>query len=42
MNLTNFDLNTQKTQKFALSEVTKYIMFDLEKYRGVVFYESKV
>ena len=39
-NLVNFDLSTQKSQKtWTLNSFcTKHIMFDLKKYRGVIFY----
>ena len=37
-NLTNFDPSTRKSHKFALGFFwTKYIMFELKKYRGVLF-----
>ena len=38
-NLTNFKLSTQKTQKFTLMGLllTKYIMFEMSKYRGIIF-----
>ena len=40
-NLTNFDLSTRKSQKkfFMGSFLAKYILFELEKYRGVNFHE---
>ena len=40
-NLMNFDPRTQKSQKFTLSwaafDQIIYIMFELKKYRGVMF-----
>ena len=38
-NSTNFDSSTWKPQKFTLMGCfwPKYIMFDLKKYRGVMF-----
>ena len=41
-NLTNFDLSTRKSQKiFTLmgSFWAKYILFELKKYRGVIFHD---
>ena len=43
-NLTNFDLSTQKDSKFFTlmgSFWAKYILFELKKYRGVIFYENE-
>ena len=43
-NLTNFDLSTWKSQKiFTLmgSFWAKYILFELKKYRGVIFHETE-
>ena len=43
-NLTNFDLSTRKSQKiFTLmgSFWAKYILFELKKYRGVIFHETE-
>ena len=37
-NFMNFDQSTRKSQKFALgSFYSKYIIFQLRKYRGVMF-----
>ena len=40
----NFDLRTQKSQKFTLSWAfwPIYIIFELKKYRGVIFHDTKV
>ena len=43
-NLTNFDLSTRKSQKiFTLmgSFWAKYILFELKKYRGVIFHDTE-
>ena len=42
-NLANFDLSTQKSQKYTLWLVfcAKYITFDIKKYRGVIFHETE-
>ena len=43
-NLTNFDLSTQKSQKsFILigSLWPKYILFELQKYRGIIFCDTE-
>ena len=43
-NLTNFDLNTQKSQKtFILmgSFCAKYILLELKKYKGVIFHGTE-
>ena len=41
-NLTNFDPSTQTSQNLHLGSFrTKYIMFELKKYRGVIFYENE-
>ena len=42
-NLVKFDSSTQTSQKFALwlvPIVKKYLMFDLKKYRRVIFYDT--
>ena len=42
-NLTNFDLRAQKSQTFSLmgSLWANYILFELKKYRGVIFHETE-
>ena len=43
-NLTNFDLSTWKSQKvFDLMDSfwAKYILFELKKYRGIIFHETE-
>ena len=43
-NLTNFDPSTRKVSKiFILMGFfsAKYILFELEKYRGVIFHETE-
>ena len=44
-NLTNFDSCTWKSQKFSfyrvLFEQSIYILFELKKYRGVIFHETE-
>ena len=42
-NLKNFDLSTRKSKKFVLigSLWQKYIMFELQKYRGVIFRDTE-
>ena len=41
-NLTKFDPSTQTSQNLHLGSFwTKYIMFELKKYRGVIFYENE-
>ena len=39
-NLANFDSSTQKFQKFTLQWVGFEQMFELKKYRGVIFYDT--
>ena len=39
-NLANFDSSTQKFQKFTLQWVGSEQMFELKKYRGVIFYDT--
>ena len=43
-NLTNFDPSTQKVSKIFIlmgSFWAKYILFELKKYRGVIFHETE-
>ena len=42
-NLTNFDLNTRKSNTFTLmgSFWGKYKLFELKEYRGVIFHETE-
>ena len=42
-NLTNFDLSTKVLKIFPLIDSfwAKYILFELKKYRGVIFYETE-
>ena len=43
-NLTNFDPSTQKVSKISTlmdSFSAKYILFELKKYRGVIFHETE-
>ena len=43
-NLTNFDLSTQKSQRFYTlmgSFWVKYILFELKKQRGVIFLDTE-
>ena len=42
-NLTNFDLKTRKSKKFVLigSFWSRYMMLELQKYRGVIFHDSE-
>ena len=42
-NFTNFDPNTRKCKKFVLigSLWRKYILFEIQKYRGVIFHDSE-
>ena len=43
-NMVNFYLSTQKSQKiytFIGSLHEKYVMFDLKKYRGVIFHDTR-
>ena len=42
-NFTNFDPSTWKSKKFVLigSLWPKYILFELQKYRGVIFYDTE-
>ena len=43
-NFTNFDLSTRKSQKFftlIVSFWAKYILFELKKYRGVIFHKTE-
>ena len=43
-NFVNFDSSTQKSQKictFSGPFCAKYITFDLKKYRGVIFHDTK-
>ena len=43
-NLTNFDLNTQKSQKIFIlmgSFCAKYILLELKKYKGVIFHGTE-
>ena len=43
-NLVNFDPSTQKVSKICTligSYCAKYLMFDLKKYRGVTFHDTK-
>ena len=39
-NLVNFDLITQEPEKFA-KYCAIYLMFDLKKYRGVIFHDTE-
>ena len=43
-NLTNFDPNTRKVSKIFIlmgSFSAKYILFELKKYRGIIFHETE-
>ena len=42
-NFTNFDQSTQKSKKFILigSLWPKYTLLELQKYRGVIFYDTE-
>ena len=44
-NLTKFEPSTQKSQKISfqwdLFEQSKYILFELKKYRGVIFHKTE-
>ena len=42
-NLTNFDLSSQKCQRFSLewASCEQSYIFDLKKYRGVIFHETR-
>ena len=42
-NFTNFDLSTRKSKKFVLigSLWPKHILFELRKYRGLIFHDSE-
>ena len=43
-NLTNFDPSTRKVSKIFIlmgSFSAKYILFELKKYRGVIFHETE-
>ena len=42
--LTNFDVSTQKSQKYVLQQAPfqqKYIKFELKKYRGFIFHDTE-
>ena len=39
-NLMKFELSNCKSPKLALS-FAKYLMFDLKKYRGVIFHDTE-
>ena len=41
-NFTNFDPSTRKSKKFVLigSLRPKYILFELQKYRGIIFHDT--
>ena len=43
MNFTNFDPSTRKSKKFVLigSLWPKYILLELQKYRGVIFHDTE-
>ena len=42
-NITNFDANTRKSKKSVLigSLRPKYLLFELQKYRGVIFHDTE-
>ena len=42
-NFTNFDPSTRKSKKFVLngSLWPKYVLFELQKYRGVIFHDTE-
>ena len=41
-NMVNFYPRTQKSQKFAFLQIWSFpVMFDLKKYRGVIFYDTR-
>ena len=42
-NFTNFDPNTRKSKKFVLigSLCPKYLLFELQKYRGVILHDTQ-
>ena len=42
-NLVNFHLTTQKSENFTLMRCfcPKHIMFELKKYRGVIFHDTE-
>ena len=40
--MVNFDPSTEKSQKFAFLQIWSFpVMFDLKKYRGVIFYDTR-